>query len=99
MPETDGFQATAALRAFEQLHGGHVPVIALTAHALSGDREQCLSSGMDGYLAEPYSLEESDRDSGGSDADQRFLISRMSVRSWSCFNCTSPLRLTTSRSN
>ena len=61
MPEMDGFQATAALRAFEQLHGGHVPVIALTAHALSGDREQCLSSGMDGYLAKPYSLEDLDR--------------------------------------
>jgi PAS domain S-box-containing protein len=61
MPEMDGFQATAALRAFEQLHGGHVPVIALTAHALTGHREQCLSSGMDGYLAKPYSMEDLDR--------------------------------------
>ena len=61
MPEMDGFQATAALREFEQLHGGHVPVVALTAHALTGDREQCLSSGMDGYLAKPYSPEDLNR--------------------------------------
>jgi CheY-like chemotaxis protein len=58
MPEMDGIQATAAIRASEQLRGGHVPIVALTAHALMGDREHCLANGMDGYLAKPYSSEE-----------------------------------------
>jgi PAS domain S-box-containing protein len=61
MPEMDGFQATAALRKSERLRGkGHIPIVALTAHALTGDREHCLSSGMDAYLAKPYSMEELD---------------------------------------
>jgi two-component system sensor histidine kinase/response regulator len=58
MPEMDGFQAAAAIRRSEQLHGGHVPIVALTAHALIGDRENCISSGMDAYLAKPYSMED-----------------------------------------
>jgi CheY-like chemotaxis protein len=61
MPEMDGFQATAAIRDFEQVRGGHVPIVALTAHALIGDREHCLLSGMDGYLAKPYSGEDLNR--------------------------------------
>jgi signal transduction histidine kinase/CheY-like chemotaxis protein len=61
MPEMDGFQATAAIRRSERSKGGHVPIVALTAHALTGDRENCLSSGMDGYLAKPYSGEELNR--------------------------------------
>jgi len=61
MPEMDGMQATAAIRANELLCGGHVPVVALTAHALAGDREQCLANGMDGYLAKPYSSEDLNR--------------------------------------
>jgi two-component system, sensor histidine kinase and response regulator len=61
MPEMDGFQATAAIRDFEQLQGGHVSIVALTAHALTGDREHCLLSGMDGYLAKPYSGEDLNR--------------------------------------
>jgi signal transduction histidine kinase/CheY-like chemotaxis protein len=58
MPEMDGFQATSAIRESEQARGGHVPIVALTAHALSGDRANCLSSGMDDYLAKPYSYED-----------------------------------------
>jgi signal transduction histidine kinase/CheY-like chemotaxis protein len=58
MPEMDGFQATAAIRASERLRGSHTPIVALTAHALTGDRENCLANGMDGYLAKPYSAEE-----------------------------------------
>jgi CheY-like chemotaxis protein len=54
----DGFQTTAAIRESERIRGGHVPIVALTAHALRGDREDCLAGGMDGYLAKPYSREE-----------------------------------------
>jgi len=53
MPEMDGFQATRAVRAGERLTGTHVPIIALTAHAMTGDRERCLAAGMDAYVAKP----------------------------------------------
>ncbi|MGH9679645.1 MAG: response regulator, partial [Candidatus Acidiferrales bacterium] len=53
MPEMDGFEATGVLRARERVTGGHVPVIALTAHAMKGDRDRCIAVGMDGYLAKP----------------------------------------------
>jgi CheY-like chemotaxis protein len=54
MPEMDGFEATSAIRALEkQLRRDSTPVVAMTAHAMSGDRELCLSAGMNDYLAKP----------------------------------------------
>jgi signal transduction histidine kinase/CheY-like chemotaxis protein len=53
MPEVDGLAATAAIRAAERTSGRHQPIVAMTAHALTGDRERCLKAGMDGYISKP----------------------------------------------
>ncbi len=58
MPEMNGFDATARIRQREQGTGRHVPIIAMTAHAMTGDRERCLGAGMDGYVAKPIRPEE-----------------------------------------
>lgn len=53
MPEMDGFTATETIRKMEKGTGKHIPIIAMTAYAMAGDRERCLDAGMDGYVAKP----------------------------------------------
>ncbi len=55
MPEMNGYEATHAIRAWEAARGEHIPIIGVTAHALKGDRDKCLDSGMDDYLPKPIS--------------------------------------------
>jgi CheY-like chemotaxis protein len=58
MPEMDGYQATEIIRDMEQKLGRHTPIVAMTANAMSGDRDECLAAGMDDYISKPIDAEE-----------------------------------------
>ena len=58
MPDMDGFEATAIIRAREKASGTHLPIIAMTAHAMKGDEERCLAAGMDGYTSKPIEIDQ-----------------------------------------
>ena len=58
MPEVDGLEATADIRRWERTTGTHIPIIAMTAHTMKGDRERCLEAGMDGYTSKPIRIKE-----------------------------------------
>jgi two-component system, sensor histidine kinase and response regulator len=61
MPEMDGLDATMAIRCWEEKTGTHVPIVAMTAHAMKGDSERCLAAGMDGYVSKPIRTHELER--------------------------------------
>lgn len=61
MPEMDGLEATASIRQRELIDGGHMPIVALTAHAMKGDRDRCLAAGMDAYVTKPIRSKELQR--------------------------------------
>ena len=58
MPDMDGLTATAKIREKESALGGHIPIVAMTSNAMSGDRERCLHGGMDGYVSKPVNRQE-----------------------------------------
>jgi two-component system sensor histidine kinase/response regulator len=58
MPEMDGFEATEIIRARDRSSGTHLPIIAMTAHAMKGDEERCLAAGMDGYVSKPIQVDQ-----------------------------------------
>jgi CheY-like chemotaxis protein len=58
MPEMNGFEATAAIRQREAAGGRHIPIIAMTAHAMVGDKERCFEAGMDRYVSKPLRIDD-----------------------------------------
>ena len=58
MPDMDGFEATGIIREQEKSTGAHLPIVAMTANAMKGDKERCLAAGMDGYVSKPIDVEQ-----------------------------------------
>ena len=58
MPEMNGLEATGLIRETEKKTGAHIPIVAMTAHAMKGDKERCLDAGMDGYVSKPINAKE-----------------------------------------
>jgi two-component system sensor histidine kinase/response regulator len=58
MPEMDGFTATAAIREQEKTTQKHIPIVAMTAHAMTGDRDRCIQAGMDDYVMKPVQIKD-----------------------------------------
>ncbi|MBV9404523.1 MAG: response regulator, partial [Acidobacteriaceae bacterium] len=58
MPRMGGFEATAVIREQERETGAHIPIVAMTAHSMKGDREKCLEAGMDDYVSKPFNIAE-----------------------------------------
>lgn len=77
MPELDGLTATTLIREHERQTGQHMPIIAMTAHALKGDRERCVAAGMDGYISKPINAAELTKTIDET-LDSAFVASRIS---------------------
>ena len=58
MPEMDGIQATHEIRGRESDSDGRIPIVAMTANAMKGDRDECIAAGMDGYISKPFRRQE-----------------------------------------
>jgi CheY-like chemotaxis protein len=85
MPGMDGFEATARIREKEKLSGEHIPIIALTAHALKGDQERCIAAGMDRYVSKPI------RTSELVSAIENLLASKRSVQGIDSTDLSNPV--------
>jgi two-component system sensor histidine kinase/response regulator len=82
MPEMDGLAATVAIRESEKRNGTHLPIFAMTAHAMKGDREQCLAAGMDGYMTKPVSFSEIQQTLEAVAAERRTAAPPVITTSW-----------------
>ena len=82
MPEMDGLAATRAIRESEKRSGAHLPIFAMTAHAMKGDREQCLAAGMDGYITKPVRFSDIQQALTGVATQLRSLAVPAATSSW-----------------
>ncbi len=82
MPEMDGLAATAAIRESEKRSGTHLPIFAMTAHAMKGDREQCLAAGMDGYITKPLRFSDIQQALAGVAVDLRTAAPPVVTGAW-----------------
>ncbi len=82
MPEMDGLAATVAIRESEKRSGTHLPIFAMTAHAMKGDREQCLAAGMDGYITKPVRFSDIQQTLAGVVDDLRAVTPPVMASSW-----------------